>query len=137
MGTTPRQTKHGFSGIPVRFLSRLWGRRASLEKTLSLCDQILVLIIETRSEPILVRTRPFHQHGVRDSKIGLPQCGYCCPGDITPILQSISESHFYTPQFPKCKAHDQSPRLQPWNLKRASGNNELYQERKSARHYKL
>ena len=36
VGTTRRPTKHGFSGIPVRFLSRLWGRRACLEKTLSL-----------------------------------------------------------------------------------------------------
>jgi len=36
VGTTPRPTKHGFSGIHVRFLSRLWERRASLEKTLSL-----------------------------------------------------------------------------------------------------
>ena len=36
VGTTPRPTEHGFSGIPVRFLSRLWERRASLEKTLSL-----------------------------------------------------------------------------------------------------
>ena len=39
MGITPRPTKHGFSGIPVRFLSRLWERRASLEKTLSLIER--------------------------------------------------------------------------------------------------
>jgi len=36
VGTTRRPTKHGFSGIPVRFLSLMWERRASLEKTLSL-----------------------------------------------------------------------------------------------------
>jgi len=40
VGTTPRPTKHGFSGIPVRFLSRLWERRASLDKTLSLGSKI-------------------------------------------------------------------------------------------------
>ena len=38
VGTTPRPTKHGFSGIPVRFLSRLWERRASLDKPLSLYE---------------------------------------------------------------------------------------------------
>ena len=36
VGTTRRPTQHGFSGIPVRLLSPLWERRASLEKTLSL-----------------------------------------------------------------------------------------------------
>ena len=36
IGTYRRPTKHGFSGIPVRFLSLMWERRASLEKTLSL-----------------------------------------------------------------------------------------------------
>ena len=36
VGTTRRPTQHGFSGTPVRFLSLMWERRASLEKTLSL-----------------------------------------------------------------------------------------------------
>jgi len=36
VGTTRRPTKHGFSGIPVRFLSLMWEKRASLERTLSL-----------------------------------------------------------------------------------------------------
>ena len=44
VGTTRRPTKHGFSGLPARFLSRLWERRASLEKTLSLSDQVIVTV---------------------------------------------------------------------------------------------
>ena len=36
VGISRRPTEHGFSGIPVRFLSLPWERRASLEKTLSL-----------------------------------------------------------------------------------------------------
>ena len=36
VGTTRWPTKHGFSGIPVRFLFLMWEGRASLEKTLSL-----------------------------------------------------------------------------------------------------
>jgi len=39
VGTTRRPTKHGYSGIPVHFLSLMWERRASLEKTLSLVSQ--------------------------------------------------------------------------------------------------
>ena len=35
VGTSHRPTKHGFNGIPVRFLSLPWERRASLEKTLN------------------------------------------------------------------------------------------------------
>jgi len=50
VGTTPRPTKHGFSGIPLRFLSRLWERRASLEKTLSLTQQLWNCDISVTSE---------------------------------------------------------------------------------------
>jgi len=45
VGTTRRPTKHGFSGIPVRFLSLMWERRASLQKTLSLVRTLLLYML--------------------------------------------------------------------------------------------
>ena len=44
VGTTRRPTQHGFSGIPVRFLSLMCERRASLEKTLSLAAHRLCIL---------------------------------------------------------------------------------------------